>query len=111
MKKSILASLLALAPLCPSFCFGADQSMQMMASLSPYKAKNFNNLLGMPGFSDQLLKMHFKLYEGYVTNTNLLIDAFKNYSMKAPLDIYSFGALKRRFGWEFDGMRLHELYF
>jgi len=31
--------------------------------------------------------------------------------MKTPLDTYSYGALKRRFGWEFDGMRLHEYYF
>ena len=57
-----------------------------------YKPKNFKKLLGIKGFSNTLLKNHFKLYEGYVKNTN-------------------FPESKRRFGWEFNGMRLHELYF
>ena len=36
-----------------------------------YKAKTFD-LSGLTGISDGTLAMHFKLYEGYVTNTNLL---------------------------------------
>ncbi|MFH1406850.1 MAG: Fe-Mn family superoxide dismutase [Candidatus Omnitrophota bacterium] len=61
-----------------------------------YEARNFDNLLGLKGFSDQLLKNHFMLYQGYVANAN------------KPTDNPE---LKRRFGWEFNGMRLHEYYF
>ncbi len=76
-----------------------------------YQPKDYTHLLGMDGFNDDLLKMHFLLYQGYVKNVNLLSDSLKDFSAKTPLDTYEFGALKRRFGWEFDGMRLHELYF
>jgi Fe-Mn family superoxide dismutase len=72
-----------------------------------YSAKDYSHLLGMPGFSDSLLEMHFKLYEGYVKNTNQLLETLR----KVEPGSYEYGALKRRLGWEFDGMKLHELYF
>jgi hypothetical protein len=37
-----------------------------------YAAKDFSKLIGMEGFSETLLKNHFTLYQGYVTNTNKL---------------------------------------
>jgi len=40
-----------------------------------YTAKDFSALVGMQGFSDTLIKNHFTLYQGYVTNTNKLTDA------------------------------------
>ena len=72
-----------------------------------YEVKNFENLLGMKGFSDTLLKNHFRLYQGYVTNTNKVVELLKTYKPGTP----EFAELSRRFGWEFNGMRLHELYF
>ena len=36
----------------------------------PYVAKDFGKLVGIDGFSETLLKNHFTLYQGYVTNTN-----------------------------------------
>ena len=39
-----------------------------------YTPKNYEHLLGTTGFSDPLLKNHFALYEGYVKNTNILIE-------------------------------------
>jgi Fe-Mn family superoxide dismutase len=72
-----------------------------------YTAKDFSSLLGLPGFSDTLLNNHFTLYQGYVTNTNKLIDLMKTKEVGTP----EFGELHRRFGWEWNGMRLHELYF
>jgi Fe-Mn family superoxide dismutase len=39
-----------------------------------YEAKSFDHLIGLAGFSDDLLRNHFTLYQGYVTNTNKLID-------------------------------------
>src|SRR3989338_2282038 len=76
-----------------------------------YEAKNFDNLLGTQGFSDKLLQNHFKLYQGYVTNTNKLMDALKVMVDGGKMATPEFAELKRRFGWEWNGMRLHELYF
>lgn len=77
-------------------------------SLSNYVAKDYSHLMGMLGFDDKLLQMHFKLYEGYVKNTNDLLTQLEAMSDTSQ---YAYGALKRRLGWEWDGMRLHELYF
>lgn len=76
-----------------------------------YESKNFDNLLGTPGFSETLLKNHFTLYQGYVTNTNKLADALKDMAQNGKIGTPEYAELKRRFGWEFNGMRLHELYF
>lgn len=76
-----------------------------------YETKNYDHLLGIPGFSDDLLKNHFKLYEGYVTNFNKLNDTLKNLEKEGKFGTPEFAELNRRLGWEFNGMRLHELYF
>ena len=77
----------------------------------PYQPKNFDSLLGTRGFSDTLLKNHFALYQGYVTNTNKLADILAQMAKDGKTSTVEFAELKRRFGWEFNGMRLHELYF
>ena len=76
-----------------------------------YNAKDYNRLLGMEGFSDTLLKNHFTLYQGYVTNTNKLMDALSQLLKEGKTGTPEYAELKRRFGWEFNGMRLHEYYF
>ena len=76
-----------------------------------YTAQNFDNLLGLKGFSDQLLQNHFKLYQGYVTNTNKLLDTLAAMEKEGKTSTPEYAELKRRLGWEFNGMRLHELYF
>src|SRR3989344_1897095 len=76
-----------------------------------YEPKNYDHLIGTPGFSDTLLKNHFTLYQGYVKNTNALIEAFADLEKADKLATPVFAELKRRFPWEFNGMRLHELYF
>ena len=50
----------------------ADQTNRSEA-LQPYKSKDYSGLLGMSGFSDNALNLHFKLYQGYVKNTNQLV--------------------------------------
>ena len=76
-----------------------------------YNAKDYNRLVGMPGFSDTLLKNHFTLYQGYVTNTNKLSDTLNQLLKEGKTGTPEYAELKRRFGWEFNGMRLHEYYF
>jgi len=81
-----------------------------------YEPKNYDHLIGTKGFSDALLKNHFTLYQGYVTNVNKLADLLRIEKLDdmvptAQAGTPEYAELKRRFGWEFNGMRLHELYF
>lgn len=76
-----------------------------------YESKNYDHLLGTGGFSDQLLKNHFTLYQGYVTNTNKALEILSSLEKEGKTGISEYAEIKRRFGWEFNGMRLHEYYF
>lgn len=76
-----------------------------------YESINFDSLIGTKGFSDTLLQNHFKLYQGYVTNTNKVSEALTKMLKNGETGTPEYAELKRRFGWEFNGMRLHELYF
>ena len=76
-----------------------------------YIAKDYSRLLGMEGFSEALLKNHFTLYQGYVTNTNKLLETLSQMLREGKVSTPEFAELKRRFGWEFNGMKLHEYYF
>ncbi len=77
-----------------------------------YAAKTFN-LSGLTGISDKTLQTHFKLYEGYVTNTNILNEKIADLSRGEltanEMPVYS--ELTRRLGFEYNGMVLHEYYF
>jgi len=78
-----------------------------------YKARTFD-LSGLTGISDETLAMHFKLYEGYVTNTNLLNEQINGLFNEGQLDatkVAAFSELRRRYGFEYNGMVLHEYYF
>lgn len=78
-----------------------------------YKAKEFN-LSGLKGISDKTLEMHFKLYEVYVKETNRLTDEIWGILKKQRVDqekVPAYAELKRRLGFEYNGMVLHEYYF
>jgi Fe-Mn family superoxide dismutase len=76
-----------------------------------YEAKDYSKLIGIAGFSDTMLNNHFTLYKGYVTNTNKAMDTLAAMLKDGKTGIPEFAEMKRRFGWEFNGMRLHEYYF
>ena len=79
--------------------------------MKPYKIIDFSHLLGMAGFSDTLLKNHFTLYQGYVNNTNKVMETLEKMLKEGKQGEPEFAEMKRRLGWEWNGMRLHELYF
>ena len=79
--------------------------------MTAFETKDYAKLIGMAGFSETLLKNHFTLYQGYVNNTNTLSDILTRLRKDGKGVTPEFAELKRRFGWEFNGMRLHELYF
>jgi Fe-Mn family superoxide dismutase len=80
--------------------------------MKTYTPKKWD-LSGLQGISDATLEMHFGLYEGYVKNTNTLIEQtaeLRSQGQAAGSNPH-FAELVRRMGWEFNGMRLHEYYF
>lgn len=78
-----------------------------------YRAKTFD-LSGLKGISDKTLEMHFKLYEGYVQQTNVLteqIDAILADGKVDREEMPAYSEITRRLGFEYNGMVLHEYYF
>ncbi len=76
-----------------------------------YVAKDYSNLYKMEGFTKPMLEMHFKLYKGYVNATNSLDAKLKDLSKNGRDRSQEYAGFKRMYGWEYDGMRLHEYYF
>jgi Fe-Mn family superoxide dismutase len=84
-----------------------------MRSIGSYKAREFN-LSGLNGISDETLEVHFKLYEGYVNETNKLTEAITKFIQDGNVDqeeMPAYSELTRRLGFEYNGMVLHEYYF
>ncbi len=80
---------------------------------APYVARKFA-LSGVVGISDQTLDIHFKLYEGYVAQTNHLTAKLSDLTQSGPIDqekMAAYSELTRRLGFEYNGMILHEYYF
>lgn len=65
--------------------------------------------------SDSLLTNHFTLYEGYVNNTNILLEKMNEIREERltgnDARKEESAELHRRYSWEYNGMKLHELYF
>lgn len=76
-----------------------------------YTAKDYSSLIGMEGFSETLLNNHFTLYQGYISNTNKLLDSLGAMLKEGKVATPEYAELKRRLGFEFNGVRLHEYYF
>ncbi len=78
-----------------------------------YKPRQFD-LSGLNGISDQTLEMHFKLYAGYVKETNNLTEKISGFLADGKVDqeeMPAYSELTRRLGFEYNGMVLHEYYF
>lgn len=76
-----------------------------------YKAKDYSHLRGLTGISDEQIEVHLKLYNGYVGRTNALFEKVAAMANAGAFGDSSYQELKRRAGWEWNGMRLHEYYF
>jgi Fe-Mn family superoxide dismutase len=86
--------------------------MRVQSRPKVYSPKQWD-LAGLHGISNATLEMHFGLYKGYVKNVNLLNERLTDLRAagKAAGDEPGYAELVRRFGFESDGMRLHEYYF
>ena len=84
-----------------------------MDTTHTYKARHWN-LAGLKGISDKTLETHFKLYEGYVTETNRLTGQLAEMLRDGHVDqeeMPAYSEITRRLGFEYNGMVLHEYYF
>jgi Fe-Mn family superoxide dismutase len=107
MKLILAAAALFLAP-------ALHAQFKVVAPASTYglyAAKEFPAFAAGTTFSFGASSLHLKLYQGYVKNVNALQQRFKELEDEGKADTPEYAELKRRFGWEFNGMRLHELYF
>jgi len=75
-----------------------------------YEAKTFN-LGSLDGLSEKQISEHLKLYQGYVKNINKLMGRIEELKKDSETFAYELAEVKRRLGFEFNGMRLHEYYF
>lgn len=77
--------------------------------MKKYEVKTFD-IPELKGISAKAIEEHLKLYQGYVTHTNLILEkiaALQDDESAA----YGLAEMQRRFAFEFDGMRNHEYYF
>lgn len=71
-----------------------------------YTPKTFT-IPALKGISQTTIDEHLKLYQGYVKHVNLILEELK----KESDNPYAQSEMRRRLGFEFDGMRNHEYYF
>src|SRR3990167_2115601 len=74
--------------------------------MTPFKEAKFN-IPELKGISKKSIEEHLKLYAGYVTNLNLIHEIVENQDNPE----YARREAYRRQGFEFGGMRNHEIYF
>ncbi len=84
-----------------------DHGLHMQVGAPSFEAKDYGRLTELEGFSPELIEQHVGLYQGYVRNANRVHELLR----QGDLDEVTRSEVRRRFGWEFNGMRLHELYF
>jgi len=65
----------------------------------------------LKGISAKNIEEHLKLYAGYVKFANYTQNQIKELSVDTTKNAYEIGEINRRFSFEFNGMRNHELYF
>ncbi len=75
-----------------------------------YPEQTFN-IPQLQGISQTTTEEHLKLYAGYVKNTNLVLQKISELSKDESTNVYTLGELQRRFSFEFNGMKNHEIFF
>lgn len=78
--------------------------------MKTYEPKTFN-ISSLKGISEKTIKEHLKLYQGYVKHTNLILEQIQELKKDAEENAYALSEINRRLGFEYNGMRNHEVYF
>lgn len=72
------------------------------------------NIKALKGISAKNIEEHLKLYSGYVKNANSILEKipeYRTYEKEDAFAPYIVSELGRRFSFEYNGMRNHEVYF
>lgn len=76
-----------------------------------FEEKKFN-IGELKGISAKTIEEHLKLYSGYVKNANLAGQKLYEMFQEDPeKNTYAISEITRRFSFEYNGMRNHEVYF
>ena len=78
--------------------------------MKKYEEKKFD-IPSLAGLSEKQVAEHLKLYVGYVKHVNLIVENVEELSRSSEKNAYLISEIRRRFAFEFDGMRMHEYYF
>ncbi len=78
--------------------------------MKQFEEKKFN-IGELKGISLKTIEEHMKLYAGYVKHSNLILTKIDELAVEAEKNAYALGEVQRRFGFEYNGMRNHEVYF
>ncbi len=78
--------------------------------MKKFEEKKFN-IPNLKGISEKTIGEHLKLYAGYVKHSNLILEKIEEMKKEAEKNAYALGEVMRRFGFEYNGMRNHEVYF
>lgn len=78
--------------------------------MTQFNPKQFN-IGELIGISAKNIEEHIKLYQGYVKNANTIQEQIEELSKDSEKNAYTLGEINRRFSFEFNGMRNHEVYF
>lgn len=69
------------------------------------------NIGALKGISAKNIEEHLKLYAGYVSHSNLVLEKIDSMSADPEANMGVLSGLQKRFGFEYNGMRNHEVYF
>jgi Fe-Mn family superoxide dismutase len=76
-----------------------------------YEVKAYLKPSGLKGITENQIAQHWKLYEGYVSNSNALKGELEALRTEGKTSTPIYADRRRRFGFEYNGMVLHEYYF
>jgi Fe-Mn family superoxide dismutase len=83
----------------------------MVWTPAKYAAKDYSALKDLQGITNDQIAVHLTLYNGYVTRSNKLNDTLGSMVADGKASTFEYNELKRRAGWEINGVLLHEYYF
>lgn len=78
--------------------------------MKKFEEKKFK-IPALKGISAKNIEEHLKLYAGYVKHASLVLEKIEELKKDSEGNAYVLGEVNRRFGFEFNGMRNHEVYF
>lgn len=79
--------------------------------MKKFEEKKFN-IRELKGISAKNIEEHLKLYSGYVKNANVIMEKFNQmWTEDKEKNQYAISEITRRFSFEYNGIRNHEIYF